>query len=211
MAVQVVARRLGLTLYRVDLSALISKWVGETSKHIEALLRAAADARVLLLFDEADSLFGKRAQEQRDAQDRYVNMDSSHLLAALETFPGVAVLATNLRGNLDHAFTRRLRHVVSFPKPGPVERLEIWRRVMTALAGAEAADALRGDLAVLAGGVELTGAEIKNACLGALFSARRSQEPLARRHLVQALTRELTKAGRSLSERERQRLMQHGG
>lgn len=211
MAAQVMARRLGLSLYRIDLSALVSKWVGETSKHIAAVLHAAANAPVLLLFDEAEGLFGKRAQDQRDAQDRYVNQDTSHLLAALETFPGVAVLATNLRGNLDHAFTRRLRHVIAFPKPGPRERLEIWQRVLSALAGPAAAAGRQADMEVIAGGVEVTGAEIKNACLGAVFSARRAGEELGRVHLLQALARELTKAGRSLSERERQKLMQHGG
>jgi hypothetical protein len=211
MATQILARRLGLTLYRVDLSAVVSKWVGETSKHLEAILRAASDLPVLLLFDEADALFGKRAQDQRDAQDRYVNMDSGHLLMALESFSGVAVLATNLQASVDHAFLRRLRYVVQFPKPDAAQRREIWAKVLTGLAGADEAGRLAADLRAVATGVEVTGAQIKNAALGALFSARRESAPISRAHLLRALNRELVKEGRSLGERERERLLRYAG
>jgi hypothetical protein len=211
MAAQILARRLDLALYRVDLSAVVSKWVGETSKHLEAILRAASDLPVLLLFDEADALFGKRAQEQRDAQDRYVNMDSGHLLMALESFAGIAVLATNLQASVDHAFLRRLRYVVQFPKPDASERAQIWSKVLTGLAGEAEVHRLALDLRAIAAGVEVTGAQIKNAALGALFSSRRESAPISRAHLLRALNRELVKEGRSLGERERQRLLRHAG
>jgi MoxR-like ATPase len=207
MAAQVIARALGFELWRVDLSALVSKWVGETAENVARLLARAARTDVVLLFDEADALYGKRASDVRDAQDRYVNMDTSHLMVAVEDHDGIVLLATNQKGAIDPAFLRRLRHIVDFPRPGPEQRMEIWRRVVAALAGDERADAIAGELASLAEGVEATGAQIKYAVLGATLAARRAGAPLSIGELLAALNRELGKEGRSLSARDLGRLV----
>jgi len=207
MAAQVIARQLGFELWRVDLSALVSKWVGETAENVARLLEQASRSDVVLLFDEADALYGKRASEVRDAQDRYVNMDTGHLMVAVEDHDGIVLLATNQKGAIDAAFLRRLRHIVDFPRPGAPQRLEIWRRLVAALAGERAASTLAGELEALAEGVEATGAQIKYAVLGATLAARRGGGPVTTGHLIAALNRELGKEGRPLSARDVGRLV----
>jgi ATPase family associated with various cellular activities (AAA) len=207
MAAQVIARELGFELWRVDLSALVSKWVGETAENVARLLEQAARADVVLLFDEADALYGKRATDVRDAQDRYVNMDTGHLMVAVEDHDGVVLLATNQKGAIDPAFLRRLRHVVDFPRPAAAQRLEIWRRLVAALAGDRAAAALSGELEALAEGVDATGAQIKYAVLGATLAARRDGGPVTAGRIVASLNRELGKEGRPLSARDVGRLV----
>jgi adenylate kinase family enzyme len=209
MSAQVIAASLGLDLFRVDLSAVVSKWVGETSQNFERILSRAADLHAIILFDECDAIFSKRASEIRDAQDKFANTDSAYLLQAIESYPGIALLATNLKGNVDPAFIRRLRYVLEFVKPDAAQRLEIWRKVVGALATSDRAAALDGELRVLAEAVEATGAQIKYAILTAIFRAQREGMALGMRHLFRGLERELGKEGRSLSARDRERIISH--
>src|SRR3546814_295367 len=124
---------LGLSLYRIDLSAVVSKYIGETEKNLRKLFDAAEGGGAILFFDEADALFGKRS-EVKDSHDRYANIEVNYLLQRLESFGGLAVLATNMKGALDTAFLRRLRFVVNFPFPGVAERRAIWASVFPAQA-----------------------------------------------------------------------------
>lgn len=210
MAAQVIAADLGLDLFRVDLSAVVSKYVGETSQNLERIMRRAEQMDIVLLFDEADALFSKRT-EVKDAHDRFANTDTNYLLQAIENYGGVAVLATNKKGNLDQAFIRRIRYVLEFPTPDAGLRLRIWRQVLGELAGPDALARLENGLALLAQQIELTGAQIKFAILAALFAARRAGERLALPHLLVGLERELMKEGRTLNNRERQTLLRDGG
>jgi len=201
MAAQVIAADLGLDLLAVDLSAVVSKWVGETAQHLQQLLSSRAAQRSVLFFDEADALYAKRVEEVRDAQDRFANLDSGHLMTALESYPGVVLLASNLKGNIDSAFLRRMRHVLDFPKPSVTARERIWQQVVQALFDRTQARALASGLARLAR-AEATGAVIKNAALSAAFATRRTQQPPTLRLLGEMLGRELAKEGAGLSARE---------
>jgi AAA+ superfamily predicted ATPase len=210
MAAQVIAGALGYDLLRIDLSAVVSKYVGETSQNLERILSRAAHMDAVLLFDEADGLFGKRAAEVREAQDKFVNTEAAYLLQAIEAYSGIALLASNQKGSIDTAFLRRIRFLVEFSKPDAGQRLAIWRRVTAALAGAERAAALEPGLKNLAVNVEATGAQIKNAVLGAIFIAQRRETALDMPHLLRSLERELAKEGRSLSAKERERMKANG-
>ncbi|HEX4274632.1 MAG TPA: ATP-binding protein [Bryobacteraceae bacterium] len=210
MAAQVIASALGYDLLRIDLSTVVSKYVGETSQNLERILSRAANMDAVLLFDEADGLFGKRAAEVKEAQDKFANTDSAYLLQAIEAYPGIALLASNQKGSIDTAFLRRIRFLVEFSKPDIAQRLVIWRRVVAALAGTENAASLDAGFMSLAAGIEATGAQIKNAILGAIFVARRLDEPLGMPHLLRGLERELAKEGRTLSAKEKERLRSGG-
>lgn len=210
MAAQVVAATLGYDLFRVDLAGVVSKWVGETSQNFEKILSRAADMHAIILFDECDAIFTKRTSEIHDAQDKFANTDAAYLLQAVENYPGIALLATNQKGNIDPAFIRRLRYVLEFAKPDAAQRLEIWRKVISGLAGRDRMQTLDAALRALAESVDATGAQIKYAILGALFAARRDATPLATRHLLRGLDRELAKEGRALGARERERILSHG-
>jgi hypothetical protein len=195
MAAQVLARSLGLDLYRVELAGVVSKYIGETEKHLREVFEACERAPALLLFDEADALFGKRTQVS-DAHDRYANIEIDYVLQQMEQFDGLAVLATNRRGDLDTAFVRRLRFIIGFAPPGPAERERLWR---LALDGASDAGGrpLTGELdwAALARELDLTGAGIKSAALAAAFLARDEGTPIGDRHVLAAARRELEKQG----------------
>ena len=210
MSAQVIAAELGYDLFRIDLATVVSKYVGETPKNLRRILSRAADMHAVLLFDEADALFSKRASEVRDAQDKFANTDTAFLLQAIESYPGIALLATNQKGNIDPAFVRRLRYVVEFPKPDAAQRLSIWRKVVAGLAGPEGLNALAADLQGLAAGIEATGSQIKFAVLGATFIARRERQTLGLRHLLRGIDRELGKEGRTLGVRDRERMLRHG-
>jgi DNA polymerase III delta prime subunit len=201
MAAQVIAGDLGLDLLAVDLSAVVSKWVGETAQHLQQLLSSRASQRSVLFFDEADALYAKRVEDVRDAQDRFANLDTSHLMTALDGYPGIVLLASNLKANIDRAFLRRIRHVVDFPKPGAGERERIWRQIVRALFSAEHAGRLDADLVRIAR-IEATGAVIKSAALSTLFATRQSRREPSLRLLGEALARELAKEGAGLSTRE---------
>jgi len=193
MAAQVLARSLGLALYRADLAGVVSKYIGETEKHLRTIFDACQRAPVLLLFDEADALFGKRTQV-RDAHDRFANIEIDYLLQCMERFDGVAVLTTNRKADLDSAFFRRLRFVVDFVPLGACERERLWRGALQARtdeSGAPLVDDL--DWAAIAAELDLSGADIKSAATAAAFLARSQDTRIGLRHVLAAARRELEK------------------
>ena len=131
MAAAVLARELGLELFRLDLATVVSKYIGETEKNLDRVFEAADGSNAILFFDEADALFGKRS-EVKDAHDRYANIEVAYLLQKMETYPGAVILATNFRHNIDQAFLRRLDFVIDFPFPEPEDRERIWRLLLPA-------------------------------------------------------------------------------
>jgi AAA+ superfamily predicted ATPase len=194
MAAQVLARSLGMKLFRVDLSGVMNKYIGETEKRLKQVFDACERANVLLFFDEADALFGQRTQV-KDAHDRFANIEIDYLLQRMEQFEGVAILATNRRGDLDKAFVRRIRFILDFMPPGPAERLAIWQRVLLARspAGEKLLDDV--DVNVLAQKLGMTGAEITAAALGAAFLARGAGCRITMDHVLHAARREMSKNG----------------
>jgi AAA+ superfamily predicted ATPase len=195
MAAQVLARSLGLDLYRVDLAGVVSKYIGETEKHLKVVFDACERAPVLLLFDEADALFGKRT-EVKDAHDRYANIEVDYVLQRMEAFDGVAVLSTNRKGDLDSAFVRRIAFIVDFAVPNVAERECLWRLVFDGTAHPSGSDLLGTlDWRALAHEFDLTGAGIKSAALAAAFLARTDGTPIEMRHVLAATRRELEKQG----------------
>ncbi|MCP3911599.1 MAG: ATP-binding protein [Actinomycetia bacterium] len=208
MAAQIVAAELGLELLRVNAAETISKYIGETSKNLDLLLRQTQDLDVVLLFDEADTMFSRRT-DVKDAHDRFANTDTNFLLQAIEQYPGIAILATNRRDQIDDAFTRRVRYIVEFPRPDAPARLELWTKMLGAVAGPKTTGRLGPTLAALADHVDTTGAEIKHAVLNATFIARRIGAQIGPDQLLLGLDQELAKEGRSLSERERSRMLAH--
>jgi hypothetical protein len=195
MAAEVLAHALDLDLYRIDLSAVVSKYIGETEKNLDQIFRAADQGDAVLLFDEADALFGKRS-EVRDAHDRYANVETAYLLQRLETYDGLAVLTTNMRGNIDAAFLRRLDCVLEFNMPEEAERLTIWRRSLPA----EAPIAADVDLTFLARKFKLAGGHIHNIATSAAFLAVAEHEPIAMQHLIRGVRREYQKLGKLVAE-----------
>lgn len=194
MAAQVLAHSLGLDLYRVDLAEVVNKYIGETEKRLSSLFDECEHANVLVFFDEADALFGQRTRV-RDAHDRFANIEIDYLLQRMETFDGVAILATNRKGDLDEAFLRRLRAIVDFPAPTEVERQALWERVLPAHAPDGSPLTEDVDRAVLAQRLELTGAEITSIALAAAFLARHQGCPIGPSQLEVAAHRELAKRG----------------
>jgi AAA+ superfamily predicted ATPase len=194
MAAQVLARSLDLDLYRVDLAEVVNKYIGETEKRLAQVFEECERTNVMVLFDEADALFGQRTQV-RDAHDRYANIEIDYLLQRLDTFRGVAILATNRKSDLDPAFTRRLRVIVDFLEPSPSERLRIWHLALRdhTADGAPITDGV--DREALAEALELTGAEIKAVVLAAAFDARETGHLITTDHLLEAASRELVKRG----------------
>jgi len=195
MAAEVLAGELDLDLYRIDLAAVISKYIGETEKNLQRVFDAAESGGALLLFDEADALFGKRS-EVKDSHDRYANIEVSFLLQRMETYNGLAILTTNLLQALDSAFKRRLRFIVEFPFPGSGERREIWRRVFPPGTPTEGLDYDR------LARVNLSGGNIRNIALAAAFLAAEAGHPVTMRELLTATRRELAKLNRPLAEAE---------
>jgi SpoVK/Ycf46/Vps4 family AAA+-type ATPase len=194
MAAQVLARSLDLDLYRVDLATVVSKYIGETEKQLAAVFAEAERSNVLLFFDEADALFGQRTRVH-DAHDRYANIEIDYLLQRLDTFRGVAILATNRKSDLDAAFLRRLRTIVDFVTPAPAERLRLWQLAlpMHTSTGEQITGSL--DHEWLATHLELTGAEIKSIALSAAFDAREAGELITSQRVLEASRRELRKRG----------------
>ena len=190
MAAGVIAADLGLDLFAIDLSTVVSKYIGETEKNLSRVFAAAADSDAILFFDEADALFGKRS-EVRDAHDRYANIEIAYLLQRMEQYDGLAVLATNLRHHLDEAFTRRLQVVVDFPFPDVAERLRIWRACLPP----QAPLAPDVDLQALARH-RLAGGNIRNVVLGAAYLAAAQRVPIGAAHFAKATRREHQKMGK---------------
>jgi len=195
MAGEVLANELGLDLYRIDLSQVVSKYIGETEKNLRRVFDAADEGGAILLFDEADALFGKRS-EVKDSHDRYANIEVSYLLQRMEAYRGLAILTTNLKSALDSAFLRRLRFIVRFPFPDAAQREDIWRRVFPAATPTDALDF--GRLARLA----VSGGDIRNIALSAAFLAADGDSPVRMSHLSQAAKYECQKLERPISEAE---------
>jgi vesicle-fusing ATPase len=197
MAAEVLARDLDLPLYRIDLSQVVNKYIGETEKNLKRVFDACERSDLILLFDEADAIFGKRTQV-RDAHDRYANLEISYLLGRMEKAKGLTILATNRKEDLDDAFLRRLRYVVDFPVPGPQERRRIWDLCIP-----DGVDGSGVDCAFLADRFPLSGGHIRSATFNALLqSAGRSDNGERQLHMEDVLVavwRELRKANRSVS------------
>ena len=197
MSAEVIAGELGLDLYRVDLATVVDKYVGETEKNLEKIFTEAAGVNGVLLFDEADAVFGKRS-EVRDAHDRYANIESAYLLQRMETFDGLAILSTNLRANIDEAFTRRLDCIVDFPTPTGELRLQLWRNCLAP--PLPLGDGL--DLEFCAAAFELTGGNIRSAATTAAYLAAEADHPVGMAELIAAVEQEYRKLGRLVLERE---------
>jgi SpoVK/Ycf46/Vps4 family AAA+-type ATPase len=183
------ATRLGLPLYRVDLAAISSKYIGETEKNLAQLFARAEHAEVLLLFDEADSLFGKRT-EVKEANDRFANQQTNYLLQRIETFDGIALLTSNSRARFDAAFTRRLDAIIEFPSPGPQARRELWLAHLGRHHTLDVAQLNR-----IAALCDLAGGHIRSATLAAAGSA---DGPIADAGLRAAIAAEYRKLGRQV-------------
>src|SRR3989454_2893577 len=197
MAAEVLASELGLDLYTVDLATVVDKYVGETEKNLDRIFAEAERINGVILFDEADALFGKRS-EVSDAHDRYANVEVAYLLQRMELFDGIAILATNLRANLDEAFTRRLDSLVDFPEPEAEYRRRLWERSL----GSTMPRAADLDLDFLAESFKLSGGAIRNIAVAAAYAAAEANRPLDMGDLVRATQREYMKLGRMVVESE---------
>jgi hypothetical protein len=195
LAAEVLAAELRLDLYRIDLSSMVSKYIGDTEKNLRQVFDAAEEGGVLLLFDEADALFGKRA-EVKDSHDRYANIEVGYLLQRMEAYQGLAVLTTNLKSSLDRAFQRRLRFVINFPFPDAAQREAIWRQIFPAGTPLTGLDHAR--LAQL----NVAGGNIRNIALNAAFLAADAGGPVSMAHLLEAARMEAQKIERPLSTAE---------
>ncbi len=195
LAAEVIAQELGLDLYRIDLSQIVSKYIGETEKNLRRVFDAADEGGAVLLFDEADALFGKRT-EVKDSHDRYANIEVSYLLQRMESYQGVSILTSNMRSALDNAFVRRLRFIIHFPFPDVKERIELWRRALPAAAPQSGISLDKLARLSVAGG------HIRNIALGAAFLAAEEQQPLSMRHLLRSARSELAKLERPVNEAE---------
>lgn len=195
MAAEVIAGELRLDLYKIDLSTVVSKYIGETEKNLERIFSEAESSNAILFFDEADALFGKRS-EVRDSHDRYANIEISYLLQRMEAYDGVTILATNLRANLDEAFTRRLQFVVDFPFPDEEDQLRIWQTLYPD--GVPSAQDI--DFNYLAQRFKLAGGNIRNIIVNAAYLAAADGLQVTMDHLLHSTRRELQKMGRLIPE-----------
>ncbi len=193
-AAEVLANTLGWPLYRIDLGLLVSKYVGETEENLNALFDAAHGQSMVLLFDEADSLFGKRG-DIREARDRYANMEVSHLLSRIERHEGPCILTSNLREHLDPAFARRFQTVIEFPRPDASARFDLWKNHLPPRAPL-ASDL---DLPLVSQSVTLTGGQIRNAALHAAYLAAGEDAAISLAHVTSAIWSELAKPGREVT------------
>ncbi|GET42712.1 ATP-binding protein [Microseira wollei] len=195
MSAEVLAGELQLDLYRIDLSSVVSKYIGETEKNLRRVFDAAEGGATILLFDEADAIFGKRS-DVKDSHDRYANMEVSYLLQRMESYQGLAILTTNLKDSLDTAFLRRIRFVVKYAFPDAKDRAEIWRRIFPKNTPTEKLDFVK--LARL----NVAGGNIRNIALNAAFMAADAGEPVQMKHLLEAARTEYVKLERTLTDAE---------
>jgi hypothetical protein len=193
MAAEVIAKSLQLDLYRIDLSQVVSKYIGETEKNLSQIFTAAASTNAILLFDEADALFGKRT-EIKDSHDRYANIEVGYLLQQMEAYEGLAILTTNLKSNLDEAFTRRLRFIVDFPLPSIQERSRIWQNIWPHSLPLDS----EINWSILAKQFDVTGGNIRNIALAAAFLAANEGTNVKISHIEQAICREYQKMGKPI-------------
>lgn len=197
MAADIIAGELGLELYKIDLSSIVSKYIGETEKNLSRIFDEAQTSNAILFFDEADSLFGKRS-EVRDSHDRYANIEVSYLLQRMEEYRGMVILATNLRGNLDDAFIRRMHFSLEFPFPNIKDRRRIWDKILPS----DTPVSPDLDLDLMAERFEIAGGNIRNIALAAAFLAADDDDAIAMNHLLWATRREYQKMGRVVANGE---------
>ncbi len=197
LAAHVIAEELSIDLFQVDLSAVVDKYIGETEKNLEKVFRAAEALDVVLFFDEADALFGSRS-DVKDSRDRYANQEVAYLLQRMEHFDGITILATNLRGNLDKAFSRRMSFIVNFPDPDAATRRRLWEHHLRQLPALDQDDPVNVEF--LGESVELAGGDIRNIVLGAAYDAVSAGELVGMRHVVAATVRDYRKLGRMMPE-----------
>lgn len=195
LAAEILAHELRLDLYRIDLSQVVSKYIGETEKNLRRVFDIAEEGGAVLLFDEADALFGKRS-EVKDSHDRYANIEVSYLLQRMEVYRGLAILTSNMKSALDNAFLRRIRFVIQFPFPDATHRIEIWRRIFPASTPTEDLDV--GKLARL----NVSGGNIRNIALNAAFLAAEAKEPIRMAHLFWAAQGECAKLEKPVTDAE---------
>ena len=197
MAAAVIARALGVDLYKIDLSGVVSKYIGETEKNLDRIFRAARYSSAILFFDEADALFGRRS-EVKDAHDRYANIEVAYLLQKLEEHDGAVLLASNLSKNIDDAFTRRMNFVIDFPLPDEKLRLRLWRTIFPA----QTPVGKDVDYSFLAKQFVLSGGDVRNVALDAAFLAAQDGRVIQMKHVAQALARQRLKQGKTPSPAE---------
>ena len=197
MAAEIIAGALGLDLYKIDLSTVVSKYIGETEKNLSRIFVEAETSNAILFFDEADALFGKRS-EVKDSHDRYANIEIGYLLQRMEEYEGVVILATNFRKNMDEAFVRRLHFTVEFPFPNEEDRHRIWQGIWPG----DTPRSAELDLDFMAQRFELTGGNIRNIALAAAFLAADNSSIVDMTHLLHATKREYQKMGKVVSESE---------
>ncbi|NEW60237.1 ATP-binding protein [Sulfurovum sp. bin170] len=195
MAASILANTLGLDLYRIELSRIVSKYIGETEKNLSKIFETAEGSGVILFFDEADAIFGKRT-ETKNSHDRYANIEVSYLLQKIEEYNGLVILASNFRQNIDEAFIRRMRFIINFPSPDIGMREEIWRRVFPKDTPIDSDI----DFSVLAKNFELSGANIRNASLFSAFFAVQEGEAIGMGHIARGIKIELGKLGKVIKE-----------
>jgi SpoVK/Ycf46/Vps4 family AAA+-type ATPase len=197
MTASVLAQDLGLDLFRIDLSGIVSKYIGETEKNLDEIFRAARSSNAILFFDEADALFGKRS-EVKDAHDRYANIEVAYLLQKMEEYDGVVILASNLSKNIDQAFSRRMHYSIEFPRPGKEHRERLWRGMFPAATpiGEDV------DFPFLARQFELTGGDIKTVVLNAAFMAAENGKVIGMEQVVKAMARQMVKQGKLVGVNE---------
>jgi SpoVK/Ycf46/Vps4 family AAA+-type ATPase len=195
MAAEVLGNELKLDVYRIDLSSVISKYIGETEKNLRRIFDAAENSGAILLFDEADALFGKRS-EVKDSHDRYANMEVSYLLQRIEAYQGLAILTTNLKNSLDQAFLRRIRFIVQFPFPDAEQREKIWQQIFPKQAPIKNLDFKK------LGNLNIAGGSIQNISINAAFIAAHNNEFIEMKHILQATKREYYKLERTLTDVE---------
>lgn len=192
MAAEIIANELKLEIYKIDLSQVISKYIGETEKNLGAIFDSAVNSNAILFFDEADALFGKRA-EVKDAHDRYANIETGYLLQRMEDYSGIIILATNLSQNMDEAFLRRIRFTVDFPFPTAVQRECIWKRIFPK----QTPLSPELDFAFLGERLKIAGGSIKNIALNAAFYAAKEETSVSMVHILRAVKREYRKIGKT--------------
>jgi SpoVK/Ycf46/Vps4 family AAA+-type ATPase len=196
LAAAVLAHELQVALYKVDLSGVVSKYIGETEKNLSKIFQEAETSNALLFFDEADALFGKRT-EVSDAHDRYANIETSYLLQKMEEYEGIVILATNLRENMDEAFTRRLRFIVEFPFPDEASRLQIWQSHFPQAAPLSE----EIDFAYLSRQFKIAGGSIKNIVLNSAFLAAQNGGVIGMEHILHGVRQEFEKMGKLWNEK----------
>ena len=197
MAAEIIAGELALDLYKIDLSSVVSKYIGETEKNLSRIFAEAETSNAILFFDEADALFGKRS-EVRDSHDRYANIEVGYLLQRMEEYEGVVILATNFRKNMDEAFVRRMHFMIDFPLPNPEERLRIWQSIWPS--STPRSEDL--DLPYVSRRFELSGGNVRNIALGAAFLAADNGGVVNMPHLLHAIRREYQKMGKIMRQGE---------